>query len=57
MQGRDVITLASGINVLAGLCLFVSAWVYGAGANPNAWNGWIVGAMIAVFAFIQWSAR
>ena len=48
-------TLASGINVLAGIWLFVSPWVYGAAGNPNAWNSWILGALIAAFAFIQWN--
>jgi hypothetical protein len=28
----------------------VSPWVYGAAASPNAWNSWIVGALIFIFA-------
>ena len=56
VQGRNAAaTLASGINVLAGVWLFVSPWVYGAAGNPNSWNSWILGAVIAAFAFIQWS--
>jgi uncharacterized membrane protein len=28
----------------------VSPWVYGAYTSPNAWNSWIVGALIVIFA-------
>jgi len=49
MKGRDgVTTRTSGINVLVGIWLFVSPWVYGAARNPSAWNSWIVGVLIAV---------
>ena len=40
----------SVIALLAGLWLFISPWVYGAYHVPNAWNSWIVGAIIAIFA-------
>jgi hypothetical protein len=33
--------------------LFVSPWVYGVAGDRNAWNSWIVGVLIAVFALIQ----
>lgn len=46
---------ASFIALLAGLWLFVSPWIYGAFANPSAWNGWIVAALIVVFARIRMS--
>ena len=46
---------ASGINVLAGIWLFVSAWVYGAYTLQNAWNNWIVGALIVILAAIRLS--
>jgi len=46
---------ASGINLLAGIWLFVSAWVYGAYALQNAWNSWIVGALIVILAAIRLS--
>ncbi len=52
---KGAATLASAINVLAGIWLFVSPWVYGSAGNGNSWNSWIVGALIAVFAFIQWN--
>lgn len=41
---------ASFITLLAALWLFFSPWIYGAYGNPNAWNSWIVGALIFVFA-------
>ena len=41
---------ASTIALLAGIWLFVSPWIYGAAATPNAWNSWIVGALIVIFA-------
>ncbi|MGH9582658.1 MAG: SPW repeat protein [Bryobacteraceae bacterium] len=39
---------ASVICLLAGIWFFVSPWVYGAGATANAWNSWIVGAVIFI---------
>jgi hypothetical protein len=44
---------ASTLNILAGIWLFVSPWVYGAYTNPNAWNSWIVGAVIVILAAIR----
>lgn len=41
---------ASGLNLLAGIWLFVSPWVYGAYTTANAWNSWIVGAVIVILA-------
>ena len=46
---------ATIIAFLAGLWLFVSPWVYGAYMSANAWNAWIVGALIAIFAAIQFN--
>ncbi len=46
---------ASALNLLAGIWLFVSPWVYGAYTSPNAWNGWIVGAVIIIFASVRMS--
>ena len=37
---------ASTICMLAGIWLFVSPWVYGAGGS--AWNSWIVGALLFI---------
>jgi len=50
------IKVASGINVLAGIWLFVSPWVYGAYTKPNAWNSWVVGALIVILAAIRFSS-
>ncbi len=47
------VKLASGITLLAGIWFFVSPWVYGAYMNPNAWNSWIVGFVVAVCAAIR----
>lgn len=44
---------ASIIALLAGMWLFASPWVYGAYASPNAWNSWIVGALVFLFAAIR----
>jgi hypothetical protein len=51
----DAAKVTGGINLLAGIWVFVSPWVYGAGSNSNAWNSWIVGALIAFFALIRWA--
>jgi hypothetical protein len=58
MQNTNVgaVKAASGLNLLAGIWLFVSPWVYGAYRAPNAWNSWIVGAAIVILAAIRLSA-
>lgn len=43
----------SGLVLLIGIWLFVSPWVYGAYTNPDSWNSWIVGAIMAIVAAIQ----
>lgn len=45
--------LSSAINLAAGIWLFVSPWVYVAFHNTAAWNSWICGALIAIFAAIR----
>ncbi len=44
---------ASTIVLLAGIWFFVSPWVYGAYTNANAWNSWIVGAVLFIFGCIR----
>jgi hypothetical protein len=44
----------SGLDIALGLWLFISPWVFGVYSH-NAWNSWIVGGAIAVFALIQLS--
>ncbi len=46
---------AAIINLLAGIWLFVSPWVYRAYLAHNAWNSWIFGALIAILALIRMS--
>jgi|SRR5579884_659715 len=47
---------ASIINLLAGIWLFISPWVYGFSGDMNAWNAWIVGFVIAVLAAVRLAA-
>jgi hypothetical protein len=44
---------ASAIALLAGIWLFVSPWVYGAYTHSTAWNSWIVGGFIVLFALVR----
>jgi SPW repeat len=44
---------ASSISMLAAIWLFVSPWIYGAYHVHDAWNSWIVGFAIVVFAAIR----
>jgi SPW repeat-containing protein len=44
---------ASTIVLLAGIWLFVSPWVYGAYSHPNAWNSWVVGAIMCILGCIR----
>ncbi len=44
---------ASFIALLAGLWLFLSPWIYSAYGNSNAWNSWIVGALIFLFSLVR----
>jgi hypothetical protein len=50
------VKLASGINLLAGIWFFLSPWVYNAWHLRDAWNSWIVGFVIALFAIIRISS-
>jgi hypothetical protein len=44
---------ASTIVLLAGIWYFVSPWVYSGYTHPNAWNSWIVGAILFILACIR----
>lgn len=50
VQNVAAVKTTATINLLAGIWLFISPWVYGAYSVPSAWNSWIVGALIAIFA-------
>lgn len=52
-QSSNIGRAASVVNLLLGIWFFVSPWVFGAYKNPNAWNGWIVGALIVILAAIR----
>jgi hypothetical protein len=41
------------ICLLAGIWFFVSPWVYGAPLTGEAWNSWIVGALMFIFGCAQ----
>jgi SPW repeat-containing protein len=51
----SAVKTTSTLNLLAGLWLFVSPWVYVVYMAPNAWNNWIVGALIVIFGAIRFS--
>jgi hypothetical protein len=53
MDGRKA---ASTIALLAGIWFFISPWVYNAYRMPNAWNNWIVGAIIVILAATRMGA-
>jgi len=52
----DSSKLAAGINVLLGIWFFVSPWIYGAVGKGNAWNSWIVGALVFILAATRLSS-
>ncbi|HEX4231223.1 MAG TPA: SPW repeat protein [Bryobacteraceae bacterium] len=43
----------STIVLLAGIWYFFSPWIYGANAHGNAWNAWIVGALLFIFGVVR----
>jgi len=47
------IKAAGTICLLAGVWFFVSPWVYGAAAQPNAWNSWIIGGFMVLFGILR----
>lgn len=49
----QAIRVTAGLNLLVALWFFVSPWVYGAYMVPNAWNSWIVGAVLVIAALIE----
>ena len=59
METRDdntrlgAIKAASTICLLAGIWFFVSPWVYGAAAQPSAWNCWIIGGFMVLFGILR----
>jgi hypothetical protein len=46
-------TGASFLALLGGLWLFVSPWIYSSSGNSDAWNSWIIGALIFFIALFR----
>jgi hypothetical protein len=44
---------ASAIVLILGIWFFFSPWIYGAAGQGNAWNAWIVGALLSIFGTIR----
>ena len=53
--GGDSSKATAGINILLGIWMFLSPWVYSAAGYGSAWNSWIVGAIIALVAMFRLS--
>ena len=58
MEGKSAegMKIASTITLLAGLWYFISPWLYGIYTAHNAWNSWIVGAVVVILAAIRLSS-
>jgi len=56
-DSMQAIKMTAGLNLLVALWFFVSPWVYGAYTAPNAWNSWIVGAVLAIAAGFELNSR
>lgn len=48
----NTVRTASIINLLAGIWLFISPWVYRTYRNASSWNSLIIAALIIIFAAI-----
>jgi len=51
------INMAAALDVVLGVWLFISPWVYGAYMKADAWNSWIIGVLIATLAIIRIATR
>lgn len=47
------VRIASTINLLLGVWLFVSPWVYGDYVYRTAWNSWVVGVILVAFTWMR----
>lgn len=47
---------AMAINIVAGIWLFVSPWVYQSYSTMSAWNNWVVGALMVIIAATRLSS-
>jgi hypothetical protein len=58
MNGENsmpAVKATAAINLLLGFWLFISPWVYRVHVSLHAWNSWIVGALIVIFAGARFS--
>lgn len=55
-NSREAMRVTAGLNLLVALWFFVSPWVYGAYMMHDAWNSWIVGAVLAIAALVELSS-
>jgi hypothetical protein len=46
----------TALNIILGIWLFFSPWVYKAGSNPDSWNNWIFGVLVVIFAATRYSS-
>lgn len=46
-------SIASPIVILAGIWTFLSPWIYSITAQQNAWNSWIIGALLVILGFVR----
>lgn len=51
-QYQRQVSIASGLDIVAGAWLFLSPWVVLMHANL-AWNNWVVGALVAIMAAVR----
>lgn len=54
---RDRVRWASGFNIVAGLWLVLSPWIYGYREQEGAWNSILVGLTVVVLAGLRASGR
>lgn len=53
-NGAGAVTLASGVNFLAGLWFIISPWVFSYDHNgPATWSSVVVGAAVAILALTR----
>lgn len=51
-----VTSMTAVLELIISLWFFISPWVYGAYHMANAWNSWIVGAVMAIIAAVSLSS-
>ncbi len=53
MNDRSQIKWASGLNIIAGIWLVISPWIFAYATGAGEWNSIIVGIIVAVLAAIR----